>query len=1377
MTVVSETRRGGRFIVGSGGGKKSKARTPVESPDSLHNTAYAALLDVIGNGEMAGPVHADQPLRDIYLDGTPIQNDDGSLNFERVQVDYRVGTVDQDHIAGFPASANVVQVGQEIKTDAPVTQLLTNPALSAVRVGVHVPYLMRVTSAGDRVGHKVDYAIDVKAGNGTFQQVLQASFDGKTTSGYTRTHRIELPADAAPWTLRVRRLSAHATTSQIEDDIYVQSYAEIIDGKFRYPMTALVGLKIDAEQFQSIPTRAYRWRGQVIRVPSNYDPIARTYAGTWNGTFKRAWSNNPAWVYYDMLTNRLYGLGERIYADMVDRYALYQIGAYCDQAVPDGLGGTEPRFVCNVYLQSRMDALRVLNDLASVFRGMTYWANGQVTAVMDAPSDPVYTYTNANVTGGRFEYTGADLTTLNTVALVSWNDPDDFYRAKVEVVEDAEGIRRYGIRKTEIVAFGCTSRGQAQRVGLYHLYTSRMETGAVAFTVGLDGVIPQPGSLVKIADRNRAGRHIGGRIAAASQNTVTLDRAHPVKAGDTLTVNLPDGAAQSRAVTKVAGRVITVAPAFAPRPVPESVWAVDADDLVTQWARVVSIRESDGIEFAISAVLHHPGKFDAIDSGVRLEPLPVTVVPPNVQLAPTNIQISQHVTVRQGTTRHRAEITWDAPAHALRFDVQWRRDNGQWVVLPQTSMRMVEIDDIYAGVYEVRVRAINALDIPSLWATASADLDGMMAEPPVLTTFAATGEVMAIRLDWTYPATPNIIERVDIRASLNNDFAASTPLTQVAYPGNNYTTYGLGYGTQMWFWARLIDKNGTPGAWYPPETDDGMLAQSSSDSQAVLDYLTDKITTGQLAPGLIEGISDDTITALLAAHPLIGDLPDISDTASAAQTDANTAIGQLSTVQSQLQGSIAAVQTTAETAASQASANASQISTLATSVDGIDAAVQTTGQAVSDLHDGALAAWGVNVLARTDGRKVQAGLKLGAAIDANGQTRSEALFLVDTFAILSTINGTLHSPFIVDAATDSVYMNNAIIGNASITNAKIANAAIDSAKIADAAITNAKIANGTISEAKIANAAISSAKIKNAAITAAKIKNGEITNAKIANAAISTAKIEDGAITNAKIDNLSADKITAGQLSGSYIAANSIDANRLITGSLAARLAGIDTAYIGGAHIQAAVIGSTHIQAAVIDSTHIKDAAIESAKIEDGAITSAKIGMAEIDTLRIAGNAVTIHASAFVPAGYYFPSHAWLWVAIYLPEPAVITIIGNIGESNDDYWDGVYLDSYNGYEDFQHEYSDVESTCIYRIAINGITHAIKKQYSFMHYSEGESDTLYFHYMFPPTTVIQQKALPAGTHYIDLQIADLSNTTSTGKRYYPEASLVVMASMR
>ncbi|HRO20810.1 TipJ family phage tail tip protein [Alcaligenes phenolicus] len=863
MKVVLETKRGGQRIIGSGGGGKGggSARTPVEQPDSLHNISYAAVLDAVGNGEMAGPVHADQPLRDIYLDGTPIQNADGSLNFRNVQVDYRVGTQDQEHIAGFPAAANVVSVGAEVSIKTPWSQLITNPDLSAVRVSLHWPQLLTMVesgkNAGDRVGARVEYAIDLAIGSGSFVNILTSAVDGKTVNGYTRTHRIDLPVGAQGWTVRVRRITPDSNNSAVQDRMLIQSYAEVVDGKFRYPMTALVGIRVDAEQFQAIPTRAYHWRGQVIRVPSNYDPLSRTYSGVWDGTFKRAWSNNPAWVFYDMLTNRLYGLGDRIDASMIDRYALYQIGAYCDQSVPDGQGGTEPRFVCNAYFQSSADALRVINDLTSVFRGMTYWANGQAVAVADMPSDPVYTYSNARVVDGRFNYIGADLTTLKTVALVSWNDPTDFYRAKVEVVTDYDGVRKHGIRKTEVVAFGCTSRGQAQRVGLYQLYTSRMEQGGVSFSVGLDGVIPQPGSLIKIADRNRAGRRLGGLVQSATSIKITLDAEHPVKIGDRLTVNLPSGLSQTRPVSAVNGRVVTVSPGFSQAPVAQAGWAVEADDLALQTARVISIKERDGITFDVSAVEHHPGKFDAIDHGVRLEPLPISVVPPRTQMSPSNVQIREHYVLRQGLSRHIAEITWDAVENALLYDVQWRRDNSGWVQVPRTGERLVEIPDFYTGEYSVRVRAINGLDVPSLWAYSDVTaLTGQVSAPLPVTHLVTASIPWGIRLSWGFPTGPNIIERTEIRYSSTQDFADSLPAGSFAYPSDSFEQTGLAITTEHFFWARLIDKNGTLGPWYPAESAAGVRGVPSQVASEYNDLITSEIVEGGLGELLMGDIRD-----------------------------------------------------------------------------------------------------------------------------------------------------------------------------------------------------------------------------------------------------------------------------------------------------------------------------------------------------------------------------------------------------------------------------------------------------------------------------------------------------------------------------------------
>lgn len=1004
MSVTIEQKKGGFRIVGSGGGGKDggSARTPVESPDSLHNTSYATVLDVIGNGEMFGPVHSSEPLRDVYLDGTPIQNDDGSLNFQNVEFDYRVGTVDQEHIAGFPASSSVTEVGQEITTSSPWTQLFTNSELSAVRVSVYVPQLLQTIdsgdNAGDRVGYKVSYAIDLSTDGGSFVNVINGNIDGKTINGYTRTHRINL-SSGSQWSVRVRRTSPQADSTLIQDAMYIQTYAQVIDGKFRHPMTALIGIKIDAEQFKSIPARSYHWKGQVVRVPSNYDPETRDYTGTWDGTFKRAWSDNPAWVFYDMVTSNLYGLGDYINASMIDRYALYQISAYCDQLVDDGHGGQEPRFTCNVYIQSQKDALRVLNDFSSIFRGMSYWSNGMIVPVADMPSDPIYTYTNANVIDGRFEYSGADISTRKTVALVSWNDPNDFYRSKVEAVEDTDGIARYGVRKTDVIAFGCSSRGQGQRVGLYILYTSRMETGGATFTVGLDGVIPQPGSIVKIADRNRAGRHIGGRIRSATRNEIIVDRDHPAKIGDQLTVNMPDGTIETRNISAIQDGKITVSSNYSIAPSSQSAWVIDADDLVTQPIRIVSIKEQDDVTYAITGVFHHPDKFAAIDSGVRLDPLPVSVVPPRTQSAPTNIVIQQHYSFHQGTTRHWAEISWDAPENAVLYDVQWRRDNGDWVIMPRTGTRLVQINDIFAGTYTVRIRAINSLDVPSLWAYSDATLlDGQAGAPPALTSLTTSSEVMAITVNWTYPNTPNIISKVELVGSLTNSFDGSFPVTQAPYPAVSYPVYGLGYGTEMWFWARLVDKNGLAGDWHPSETGVGVRGVSSSDASDLLGYLEGQIGEGQLAQDLIDELDGIELE--------LGDLG----------TQISNEVTKRESADSAL---------------------ASSISTVAAKASDNQALIQQTSQALADI-DGALSAsWQVKTQVRQDGRVVQAGVAIGASINPDGTSRSEALFMADTVAFLNKLDGKLHAPFIFDVVNDTAILNSAIIGSATIGFAKI----------------------------------------------------------------------------------------------------------------------------------------------------------------------------------------------------------------------------------------------------------------------------------------------------------------------------------------------------
>ncbi|MDG2524658.1 phage tail protein [Stenotrophomonas sp. HITSZ_GD] len=631
---------------GAGGKGSSSARTPVESPDSLHSIAYAKIIDLISEGEIRGLANG---LQSIALDGAPLQGSDGSMNFQNVVVQTRVGTQDQEYVAGFPSVENEISVGVELRSDTPIVRTVSGSELSAVRVRLAVPALQRTkTDNGDTVGYSITYAVDVATDGGAYTTLLTDTITGKTTTQYERSRRIDLPAGSV-WQIRFRRLTPNANSATIADTLNILSLTEIIDAKLRYPNSALVAIEVDASQFQSIPTRGYDCYWRIIRVPTNYDPETRAYVGIWDGTFKSAWSDNPAWVFYDMVTNDRFGLGGIVAPEMVDRWRLYQIAQYCDQLVSDGLGGQEPRFTCNVYLQTAQDAYKLLQDLASVFRGISYYAMGQVLASADMPMDPVYTYTGANVIDSRFSYEGSGRKARHTVALVSWSDQSDFGRQKVEPVIYREGVARYGIQQTEVTAFGCTSRSQAQRIGNHILLSENLETETVSFAVGLDGVVAEPGQIIQVADAKRAGRRIGGRIHSASGQTVVLDLApEGMAAGDSLVVMLPTGRSQARTIAAISGNQVTVSAPWSSEPQPQGVWATESAELALQTFKVLAVTEGEGITFNITALKHVPGKFAAIDDGAKLELPPLSIIPPSVQAPPTNVTLASRSMVEQG---------------------------------------------------------------------------------------------------------------------------------------------------------------------------------------------------------------------------------------------------------------------------------------------------------------------------------------------------------------------------------------------------------------------------------------------------------------------------------------------------------------------------------------------------------------------------------------------------------------------------------------------------------------------------------------------------------------------------------------------------------
>jgi len=832
-------------IRGAGGGGGDSQRTPVISPDSLHSIAYFRILDLVSEGEIMGLVNGQQS---IYFDGTPLANPDGTLNFQNVFVDSRTGTQAQDYIKGFSSVENATAVNVELRSTAPWVQAFTNLQLSAVSITLSVPALSQQNvSNGDVNGYTINYLIEVQTDSGAWVTAVNTAFTGKTTSKYQRTHRIDLPNATTGWQVRVTRTTANANSTTIADTTTIDSYTEIIDAKLRYPNSALVAVSGDASTFSNIPTRAYDLWGRIISVPSNYDPVARSYTGVWDGSFKPSWTNNPAWVFYDLVTHPRYGLGHLITAAQVDKWALYQIAQYCDQMVPDGLGGTEPRFTCNLFLQSAQDAYKVLSDLAALFRGLSYWANGVITANADMPADPAYLYTAANVIDGKFTYQSSPRKTRYTTALVTWNNPANMYQADVEYVQHEAGMLRYGIQPIQLTSLGCTSRGQAQRAGQWVLNTSQLETETVTFSVGLDGMLAAPGQIIRVQDPARAGKRQAGRIHAATATDITVDKApDTVAVGDSLTCTLPTGVTETHIITAIAGNVLSVAaPGFSVAPNAEATWVTESSTLVAQQFRVVTVTEdktSKGeISFTITAVQNVSAKYGTIDTSAIIQPPPVSNLPATIQAPVASVTVAENHVIVQGTAQTVATISWPAATGADTYKVEWRRNNGDWIDAGGTSGLSMDIAGVYTGSYVARVRAVSANGVVSLPTLSAATAIVGKTVPNAPPTLTATGGQLQIVLNWTWPAGVNVEDTnyTEVWVSPDSTQSDGASVGAVAYPGTSYTISGLLPQQTRYAWVRLVDKSGNVGVWSVP---------ANAISGTVTDLfkpLQDQITTTQ----------------------------------------------------------------------------------------------------------------------------------------------------------------------------------------------------------------------------------------------------------------------------------------------------------------------------------------------------------------------------------------------------------------------------------------------------------------------------------------------------------------------------------------------------
>ncbi|HCL3507454.1 TPA: DUF1983 domain-containing protein [Pseudomonas aeruginosa] len=863
-----------QHLAGRKGGS-SKPKQPSIAPDSLQSVATAKILIAVGEGEFAeGPTE-----RGIYLDNTPLMDASGNLNFPNVKWEFRPGSVDQEYIPGIPAVENETSVNVELRGESPWVRSLSNTQLSAVRLRFAWPALQQQDTNGNIGGYRIEYAVDVATDGGAYEEVLREAVDGKTTTRYERSRRIDLPAATSGWQVRVRRLTPNKNSSLVSDTMLIAAYSEVIDAKLRYPGTALLFIEFSAEQFSNIPAVTLECKGRKWMVPSNYDPDTRTYSGVWDGTMKLAWTNNPAWITYGISTNDLFGLGKRIKPWMVDKWELYRIAQYCDQLVPDGKGGQEPRFLCDMNLQSKAGAWELLRDIAAIYRGMSYWANGQLVSQADMPrgADFDYVFTRANVIDGRMEYGAASPRARYGRALVSYDNPANNYDTDVTAFADPELQRRYNDNMVEVSAIGCTRESEAKRRGKWVVLTSVLDR-AVTFSTGLEGRIPLPGHIIPVADAVLAGREIGGRISGVAGRVLTLDRVTQAKAGDRLIINLPSGRAEGRTVQSVNGKAVTVTAAYSEAPEPELCWALDADDLAVQLYRVMSTKREDNGQWTISGLQYEPSKFDHIDTGARLEDRPISVIPITTVAPPASVTLTSHYQFDQGLAVSTMTIAWPAVEGAVAYDVEWKKDSGNWIRLPRAGTTSVDVTGIYAGGYLARVRAVSAFDITSVWKSSIlTQLSGKTGAPPALAFLRTTSGPWKIGLEWGFPASgaadtayTEIQQSVTPGGSEQN----ATALGLFAYPTDTHTLTSLAAGARLAFRGRLIDRTGNVGPW--SAWVDGI---SSTDASEYNELITKEYVESALGEQFfaeidqmqvdISGLQDqiDNLTDVLAYDP------------------------------------------------------------------------------------------------------------------------------------------------------------------------------------------------------------------------------------------------------------------------------------------------------------------------------------------------------------------------------------------------------------------------------------------------------------------------------------------------------------------------------
>lgn len=1095
-------------ITGAKGGSQ-KQHTPVEQPDSAQSMARCRMLLALGEGEFAGGLDATR----IFLDGTPLGNPDGTMNFENVSWDFRPGTQTQTPIPGFPAVENETTVGVSLTKATPWTRALSNTQIDAVLVRIGIPGLQQQENDGDIVGTTVQYHIDLAVDGGAYSTVMTKTVTEKLSSLYELTHRINLPKASTGWQIRVVRDTDDSTSQMLQNKTQVQAITEVIDARLRYPHTALLYVSFNAKSFNNIPKISCMPKGRIIRIPSNYDPIARTYSGTWDGTFKWGWTNNPAWIWFDVLTEPRFGLGRRVTPEMLDKWELYRIAQRCDQKVPDGKGGsgTEPRFMFDVYIQSQADAWQVIKDIAAGFNGMTFWGNNMFNVVSDMPADTtkLQILTRASVVGKPVYSSGSEKNRFSS-ALINFSDPDNHYQDRTTAVMFPELVRQFKFKQTQITAIGCTRESEAQRRGGWAVYSNSLDR-IITLQTGLDGFVFVPGTVFAFADERLSGRVYGGRITGynAGLKAVTIDRGTSAVAGDTLMIRTQGGTVESRVIQAVNGTQLILSTPFTAAPLPNAVFVIDAGQLRLQYFRVTNLKFDDEENtFTITGAEYNASKYDAVDNNARLDTPPISLIPTGLVNQPTNIVVSSYDAVRQGQRVATLTASWDAPidkdgklqSDVIAYRAQWKRGNNEWVNVPETGLRNIEVPGIFEGDYLVRVRAINSGGASSLWATSAlTHLTGRTGEVPKPVGLTATEDVVfGINITWGFPADTADTLSTELQYSASVDGANPMLLASVPYPQKLYQQMGLKAGQEFWYRARLVDRIGNQSDWT-----DWVRGQASIDVSDITDAILEDMKGSDTFKDLIEnavdsnekiaGMADEiknhadeleqqakdileNADGLAQAEVKIDEISVSMDgmtggvknsaiaiiqnglaqvvsrrsqTATNAGNSASidrvdTTIADTSqavaralvTLDAEAGGNISNSTDLTETLADFTQASATKINTLTVKSGENSAAINVNAQAIADVNGNLSAMYNIKVGVSSNGQYYAAGMGIGVQNTPSGM-QPQVIFLADRFAVTTMVGGTVTLPFVIQ--NGQAIIRDTVIGDGTISNAKIGN--------------------------------------------------------------------------------------------------------------------------------------------------------------------------------------------------------------------------------------------------------------------------------------------------------------------------------------------------